>query len=251
MQGVNNIDSIIEVADGIMVARGDMGVEIPIENVPAIQKMIIKKCNNAGKQVITATQMLDSMIKHPRPTRAEATDVANAIYDGTSAIMLSGETANGDYPVEALKTMVRIAVRTEEDINYASRLRARQSMVNPDITNAISHASCTMALDLNASAIIAVTKSGRTAHMISKFRPTCPIIGGCLTEKVYRQLNIGWGIVPLLLEEKDDANELFDHAVEAAVKADAVEKDDVVIVTAGVPLGVSGTTNLVKVQVAE
>ena len=251
MQGVNNIDSIIEVADGIMVARGDMGVEIPIENVPAIQKMIIKKCNNAGKQVITATQMLDSMMKHPRPTRAEATDVANAIYDGTSAIMLSGETANGDYPVEALKTMVRIAVRTEEDINYASRLKSRQTVADTDITNAISHAACTMAVDLNASAIMAVTKSGRTAHMISKFRPTCPIIGGCLTEKVYRQLNIGWGVVPLLLEEKEDAHELFDYAVEAAVKAGAVEKDDVVVVTAGVPLGVSGTTNLVKVQVAE
>lgn len=250
MQGVQNIDEIIRVSDGIMVARGDMGVEIPIEDVPAIQKMIIKKSYNAGKEVITATQMLDSMIKHPRPTRAEATDVANAIYDGTSAIMLSGETANGMYPVEALKTMVRIAVSTEKDINYASRLRGRQMMTNPDITNAISHASCTMAIDLNASAIITVTKSGRTAHMISKYRPSCPIVGGCLTKKVYRQLNLAWGVIPLLLEQKDDANELFDYAVDAAEEAGAIAKGDVVVITAGVPLGVSGTTNLVKVQVA-
>lgn len=250
MQGVENIDEIIKVADGIMVARGDMGVEIPFEDVPVIQKMIIKKANNAGKVVITATQMLDSMMKHPRPTRAEATDVANAVYDGTSAIMLSGETAAGDYPVEAVKTMARIATRTEEDINYASRLRQRAAMTKPDITDAISHATCTMAIDLDASAIITVTKSGRTAQMVSKFRPSCQIIGGCLTEKVARQLNLCWGVTPLIMEEKDDASELIEHAVDFAQEADLIEKDEVVIVTAGVPLGVSGTTNLVKVKVA-
>lgn len=250
MQGVQNIDDIIRVSDGIMVARGDMGVEIPLEDVPVIQKMIIKKVCEAGKKVITATQMLDSMMKHPRPTRAEATDVANAIYDGTSAIMLSGETAAGLYPIEALKTMVRIAVRTEQDINYLQRFKQRKTMSNPDVTNAISHATCTMAGDLNAAAIITVTKSGRTARMVSKYRPNCAIIGTCLTEKVYRQLALSWGVVPLLLEEKHETEELFDYAVDAAESAGMVEKGDVVVLTAGVPLGVSGTTNLIKVQVA-
>ena len=167
MQGVQNIDEIIQVSDGIMVARGDMGVEIPLEDVPSIQKMIIKKVVNAGKQVITATQMLDSMMKNPRPTRAEATDVANAIYDGTSAIMLSGETAAGMYPVESVKTMVKIAVRTEQDINYTARFKQREAEA-PDITNAISHATCTTAMDLDAAAIITVTWSGETARMISR-----------------------------------------------------------------------------------
>ena len=172
MQGVRNIDDIIRVSDGIMVPRGDMGVEIPLEDVPVMQKMIIKKVCEAGKIVITATQMLDSMMKHPRPTRAESTDVANAIYDGTSAIMLSGETAAGMYPIEAVKTMVRIATRTEHDINYLQRFRQRRTMCNPDVTNAISHATCTMAGDLSAAAIVTVTKSGRTARMISKYRQT-------------------------------------------------------------------------------
>lgn len=250
MQGVQNIDEIIRVADGIMVARGDMGVEIPLEDVPVIQKMIIKKVCGAGKVVITATQMLDSMMKNPRPTRAEATDVANAIYDGTSAIMLSGETAAGKYPVEALKTMVRIAVRTEQDINYLQRFRQSKVMSNPDVTNAISHATCMMAVDLNAAAIIAVSKSGRTARMVSKYRPASPIIGACLTEKVYRQLGLSWGVVPLLLEQKEEAEELFEYAVDTAEEAGLIEKGDVVVISAGVPLGVSGTTNLIKVQVA-
>ena len=250
MQGVQNIDEIIRVSDGIMVARGDMGVEIPLEDVPVIQKMIIKKVSGAGKVVITATQMLDSMMKHPRPTRAEATDVANAIYDGTSAIMLSGETAAGQYPIEALKTMVRIAVRTECDINYLQRFKDRKNMSSPDVTNAISHATCTMAGDLNAAAILAVSKSGRTARMISKYRPYSPIIGACLTEKVYRQLGLSWGVAPLLLEQKNKAEELFDYAVDTAEAAGLISKGDVVVLTAGVPLGVSGTTNLIKVQVA-
>lgn len=250
MQGVMNIDEIIRVSDGIMVARGDMGVEIPLEDVPVIQKMIIKKVCEAGKKVITATQMLDSMMKHPRPTRAEATDVANAIYDGTSAIMLSGETAAGLYPIEALKTMVRIAIRTEQDINYLQRFKQRKTMSNPDVTNAISHATCTMAGDLNAAAIITVTKSGRTARMVSKYRPNCPIVGGCLTQNIYRQLALSWGVIPLLLEEKSQAEELFDYAVDAAEKVGIIEQGDIVVLTAGVPLGVSGTTNLIKVQVA-
>ena len=250
MQGVKNIDEIIRVSDGIMVARGDMGVEIPLEDVPVMQKMIIKKVLDAGKVVITATQMLDSMMKHPRPTRAESTDVANAISDGTSAIMLSGETAAGMYPVEALKTMVRIAMRTEQDINYWQRLRTRHTLSNPDMTNAISHATCTMAEDLNAAAIITVTKSGRTARMVSKYRPATPIICGCLTEKVYRQTGLSWGVLPLLLEKKDNAQDLFDYAVDATEKAGFISKGDVVVLTAGVPLGVSGTTNLIKVQVA-
>lgn len=250
MQGVQNIDEIIRVSDGIMVARGDMGVEIPLEDVPVIQKMIIKKVCEAGKKVITATQMLDSMMKHPRPTRAEATDVANAIYDGTSAIMLSGETAAGLYPIESLKTMVRIAIRTEQDINYLQRFKQRTTMSNPDMTNAISHATCTMAGDLNAAAILTVTKSGRTARMVSKYRPNCPIVGGCLTEKIYRQLALSWGVIPLLLEEKNQAEELFDYAVDAAESKGIIAKGDVVVLTAGVPLGVSGTTNLIKVQVA-
>ena len=250
MQGVRNIDEIIRVSDGIMVARGDMGVEIPLEDVPVMQKMIIKKVCEAGKIVITATQMLDSMMKHPRPTRAEATDVANAIYDGTSAIMLSGETAAGLYPIEAVKTMVRIATRTEQDINYLQRFRQRKAMCNPDVTSAISHATCTMAGDLSAAAIVTVTKSGRTARMISKYRPNCTIVGECLTEKVCRQLNLEWGVEPVLIAEEKNADMLFDKAVDVAEAAGFVEKGDIVVLTGGVPLGVSGTTNLIKVQVA-
>lgn len=250
MQGVRNIDDIIRVSDGIMVARGDMGVEIPLEDVPVMQKMIIKKACEAGKIVITATQMLDSMMKHPRPTRAESTDVANAIYDGTSAIMLSGETAAGMYPIEAVKTMVRIATRTEQDINYLQRFRQRRTMCNPDVTNAISHATCTMAGDLSAAAIVTVTKSGRTARMISKYRPNCTIIGECLTEKVCRQLNLEWGVEPVLITEEQDASQLFEKAVDVAEVAGFVSKGELVVLTGGVPLGVSGTTNLIKVQVA-
>ncbi len=249
LQGVNNIDEIIRVSDGIMVARGDMGVEIPLEEVPVIQKMIIKKVYNAEKQVITATQMLDSMMKNPRPTRAETTDVANAIYDGTSAIMLSGETAAGLYPVEALKTMVKIAKRTEADIDYASRFKKRDSLTNPDVTNAISHATCTTAIDLNAAAIITVTKSGKTARMISKYRPPSSIIACTTYEHVCRQMNLSWGVVPLLIEEEVDANTLFEHAVEAAENAGFVKSGELAVITAGVPLGISGTTNLIKVQV--
>lgn len=247
-QGVRNVDEILEVADGVMVARGDMGVEIPCEEVPVIQKMIIKKANQAGKIVVTATQMLDSMIKNPRPTRAEATDVANAIYDGTVAIMLSGETAAGQYPVEALKTMVRIAERTEEDINYRRRFFETERKANPDVTDAICHATCTTALDLKAKAIISVTKSGRSAKMVSRYKPGCDIIACSTDEKVCRQLNVVWGVKPILLEEQKEVFDLFDSAVVAAAKEENLEKGDTVVITSGVPIGISGTTNMIKVQ---
>ena len=249
-QGVDNIDDIIRVSDGIMVARGDMGVEIPMEDVPVIQKILIEKVYKAGKQVITATQMLDSMMKHPRPTRAEATDVANAVYDGTSAIMLSGETAAGDYPVEALQTMVKIASRTEQDINYMSRLKKRSILTNPDITNAIAHATCTTAMDLNASAIITVSNSGRTARMVSKYGPACPIIGCSVNKDVCRKMSLSWGVTPLLVELKHNSDELFDHAVDKAEEMGLIKQGEIVVLTAGVPLGISGTTNMIKVHVA-
>ena len=249
MQGVQNINDIIRVSDGIMVARGDMGVEIPLEEVTVLQKKIIQKVYQAGKQVITATQMLDSMMKNPRPTRAEATDVANAIYDGTSAIMLSGETAAGSYPVEALQTMVKIAERTEIDINYRRRFEEKGTGVITDVTNAISHATCTTGMDLNAAAIITVSKSGRTARMISKFRPTCPIIACTMSESVWRRLNLSWGVQPVIITERDTTDDLFETAVEAAQKKGYVKQGDITVITAGVPLGVSGTTNMLKVQV--
>lgn len=249
-QGVANIDDIIEVSDGIMVARGDMGVEIPYEEVPVIQKKIIKKAYRAGKQVITATQMLESMIKNPRPTRAETTDIANAVYDGTSAIMLSGETAAGAYPVEALKTMVRIAERTEEDVDYRKRFFEYDRKVNPDITDAICHATCTTAHDLNAKAIVTVTKSGRSGRMISRYRPECDIISCATTEKVCRQLALSWGVTPILIKEEKEVFDLFDKAIQAAVKVDLLKKGDLTVITSGVPIGISGTTNMIKVQIA-
>ncbi|NLK26807.1 MAG: pyruvate kinase [Clostridiales bacterium] len=250
LQGINNIDEIIEAADGIMIARGDMGVEIPYEDVPSLQKKIIKKVYNSGKQVITATQMLDSMIKNPRPTRAETTDVANAIYDGTSAIMLSGETAAGKYPVEALKTMIRIAVKTESDIDYKKRFRMRDECSSPDITEAISRATVTTAHDLNAKMIITVTTSGRTARMISRYRPECQILGCTTDPKVCRQLNMAWGVTPLLMEVEHDTFELIDHAIQAVEEAGYLKDGELAVLTAGVPLGISGTTNMIKVQVA-
>ena len=247
-EGVENIDGILRVSDGIMVARGDMWVEIPFEDVPVLQKKLIKKAYMAGKQVITATQMLESMIKNPRPTRAEATDVANAIYDGTSAIMLSGETAAGAYPVEAVHTMARIAERAENDIDYRGRFYSRSFTVREDVTNAISHATCTTAYDLGASAIITVTKSGRTARMISRFRPEMPIIGCTTEERVYRQLAMAWGVIPLLVEEQSSTDALFDHAVHRSQQAHLVCSGDLVVITAGLPLGMSGTTNMLKVH---
>lgn len=249
-EGVENIDEILEAADGIMVARGDMGVEIPFEQIPAIQKELIRKGYEAGKQVITATQMLESMISHPRPTRAEITDVANAIYDGTSALMLSGETAAGQYPVEAVRTMERIAVTTERDIDYKERFLKRE-IGSVGVAGAISHATVTTAHDLDAAAIITVTKGGETARLISKYRPMFPIIS-CTTEAmVQRQMNLSWGVYPLVIAEETNTDDLFRHAVDAACLAGYTEPGDLVVITAGVPLGVSGTTNLLKVETIE
>ena len=248
MDGVNNIDEIIDEADGIMVARGDMGVEIPFEKIPPIQKRLIKKAYSAGKQVVTATQMLESMITNPRPTRAEITDVANAVYDGTSAIMLSGETAAGAHPVEAVETMALIAESTESQIDYVTHFTAFGNDSNTTITNAISHATVTTAHDLGAKAIITVTKSGSTARMISKHRPQSMIIGCTTNDTVCRQMSMSWGVVPLMCDEKRNTDELFSHAVDVARKNGLVEKGDTVVITAGIPLGISGTTNMLKVE---
>ena len=249
MQGIENLDEIIEASDGIMVARGDMGVEVPMEEVPVLQKKMITKAVRLGKIVITATQMLDSMIKNPRPTRAETTDVANAIYDGTSAIMLSGESAAGAYPVEAVRTMDRIAMRAETDINYAERFRKKSYdwESSEDVTTAICHACCTTAIDLNAAAIITVTMSGFTAGMISKYQPGCRVIGCAVDETVYRQLSMYFGVSSLLIEKKENADELFKDAIRASIEAGFIKKGDTVVLTAGVPLGVAGNTNMIRV----
>ena len=249
-QGVENCEDILRVADGIMIARGDMGVEIPLEEVPVIQKELIRKAMHMGKPVITATQMLDSMMKNPRPTRAETSDVANAIYQGTSAIMLSGETAAGAYPIEAVQTMAKIAERTEQDIDYSREFKPRKLAEAPDVTSAISHATCTTAADLKAAAIVAVSKSGRTVSRIAKYLPVCPIIGCTTDERVYRQLNLLWGVTPVVMEEANTADELFDRAVELAEQKGLIARGELVVIAAGVPVGLSGTTNMMKVQIA-
>ena len=249
-QGVKNCEDILRVADGIMIARGDMGVEIPLEEVPVIQKELIRKAMHMGKPVITATQMLDSMMKNPRPTRAETSDVANAIYQGTSAIMLSGETAAGAYPIEAVQTMAKIAERTEQDIDYSREFKPRKLAEAPDVTSAISHATCTTAADLKAAAIVAVSKSGRTVSRIAKYLPVCPIIGCTTDERVYRQLNLLWGVTPVVMKEANTADELFDHAVELAEQKGLIARGELVVIAAGVPVGLSGTTNMMKVQIA-
>ncbi len=246
-QGINNLKEILETADGIMVARGDMGVEVPFEDVPVIQKEMIKMAEAEGKYVITATQMLDSMIHHPRPTRAEVTDVANAIYDGTTAIMLSGETASGDYPVEAVKTMARIAERTEADIDYVGRLKKRD-YAPTDSTTAISHATCNIAAEVNADAILTVTMSGFTANMVSRYKPNCQIIACTINPTVCRQANLLWGVAPLLIMQGDTADELFREAINAAKGAGYLKEGDKVVLTAGVPLGIPGRTNMIRVE---
>ena len=239
-EGVDNLDEIIEVSDGIMVARGDLGVEIPTEEIPVVQKLMIKKCNEAGKPVITATQMLDSMMRNPRPTRAEVTDVANAIYDGTDAIMLSGETAAGKYPVEAVKTMATIAKRAEET------MRNRRDKINnsKNVTDAISYATCTTAMDLDARAILSSTSSGHTARMVSKFRPDCPIIATTTNEGVRRQLSLTWGVLPVMRENSTNTDQVITNSIEAAKSAKYVNENDVVVITAGA----GEATNLIKVE---
>ena len=245
-EGIDNLEEIMEVADGVMVARGDMGVEIPFEEVPVLQKRMIKLAEAKGKHVITATQMLESMINNPRPTRAETTDVANAIYDGTTAIMLSGETAAGKYPIEAVKTMAKIAERTEQDIDYKNRMK-RRDIVKQDITTAISHATCDTAMDLDAKAIITVTISGFTANMVSRYKPNCPIIACSTSAQVCRQMNLCWGVTPVGILQEDTADHLFMTAIETTKREGLIESGDTVVLTAGVPLGVSGKTNMIRV----
>ncbi len=247
--GVNNIDEIIRVSDGIMVARGDMGVEIPFEEIPHLQKMIIKKTLSAGKPVITATQMLESMIKNPRPTRAEITDVANAIYDGTSAIMLSGETSIGAFPVLTVETMAKIARKTETDINYTELLENTHINISKNVTDAISYATCSAAHSLNASAIITITKSGHTSRMVSRYRPKCRIIASTPLIKVYNQLALSWGVCPMMSVEAGTTDEIFDSAVRTALDQEMIHNGDLVVITGGMPIGVSGTTNMIKIHI--
>ena len=246
VQGVNNIEEILEAADGVMVARGDLGVEVPLEDVPVIQKHIIQRANQMGKVVVTATQMLDSMMKNPRPTRAEATDVANAIYDGTTAIMLSGETAAGAYPEEAVRTMATIAERAERDIHFKNHMVQYDEDMT-DITTAISHATCTVAGHLEAAAIITVTMSGFTATRLSRYKPSCPIVACTNSEPVACQMNLLYDVFPLNIPQEDREELLFEAAVDAAKKAGYVKKGDNVVLTAGVPLGIAGNTNMTRV----
>lgn len=248
-QGIKNFDEILKVSDGIMVARGDLGVEIPVQEVPVVQKQLIEKCYRNGKPVITATQMLDSMIRYPRPTRAEASDVANAIYDGTSVIMLSGETAVGKYPLETLEIMCKIAETAENSMDYWKRFATMQFDMMASVTNAISHATCTTALDLSAAAIVTVTQSGHTARMISRFRPACPIIATTINPRVQRQMSLSWGIIPFLVKEASSTDEMFDMGVEKALESGHVKSGELVVITAGVPIGISGTTNILKVHI--
>ncbi len=247
--GVNNIDSILEVSDGIMVARGDLGVEIPPEEVPLVQKLLIKKANEKGKEVITATQMLESMVNNLRPTRAEANDVANSIIDGSSAIMLSGETAQGKYPVESVKMMARIAYKTESSVDYHKELLSSYKNFRSNITNSISFATCTIARDLKVACIATVTNSGFTARMLSKFRPVCPILAITPNEHVWRQLSLTWGCLPILSDKININDGTFSIAVEKSMETGLAKSGDAIVIAAGIPVGVSGATNTLKVQI--
>lgn len=248
-EGVDNIDEIIEASDGIMVARGDLGVEIRTELIPLVQKEVIRKCNKAAKPVITATQMLDSMQRNPRPTRAETTDVANAIIDGTDCVMLSGETAAGKYPVEAVKTMRDICITTELSDDFEENIYQTEIDRKITTTNAISKSTCTIASQLNAKAIITCTASGNTAKAVSKFRPKTNIIACTIDEKVARRLSVSWGVYPIIVEKAHETDELIERAIVGALKENYVQEGDLTVLTAGIPLGVSGTSNLIKVHV--
>ncbi len=248
-EGVDNIDEIIQVSDGLMVARGDLGVEIPAEEVPLVQKKLIQKLNDAGKPVITATQMLDSMQRNPRPTRAEASDVANAIFDGTDAIMLSGETAAGMYPVEAVKTMDKIARRTENAVDYRANVNKLSKGREVNLTDAIGQAVAHTAINLKVKAVIAPTESGYTAKMISKFRPGVPIIAVTSSSKPSRKLTLVWGVYPIVGKKAHSTDEILEISVEESILHHYVTHGDLVIITAGVPVGEAGTTNLMKVHV--
>ena len=244
-EGVNNIDSILAAADAVMVARGDLGVEIDFTELPGIQKNIIERSFSFGKPIVTATQMLDSMMVNPRPTRAEISDVANAIYDGTSAIMLSGETAAGDYPVEALKTMSAIAERTENEEHYRAQ---RHAEIQISVSDATAHAACLTAKDVNAAAIVTVSESGNTARLLSKYRPKQPIIACVMDEQVQRQLSLSWGITSLLMGPAHSTDELIEMSTALAQKNGYLHNGELAVVTAGVPVGVSGTTNMIKIH---
>ena len=248
-EGVDNVDEILAAADGIMVARGDLGVEIPAARVPILQKQMIRKGLQAGKPVITATQMLDSMMRNPRPTRAEVSDVANAVFDGTSCVMLSGETANGKYPIEALTAMCEIVEEAEGSIHYWRQFQKQRVVPASNINDAITHTCCLTAKDLDAKAILAATNSGRTARNICRFRPACPVAALTMHEKVRRQLAISWGVVPFLTGEVNSTDRIFSLSAEVALKEGLVQKGDTVVITAGVPLGKSGSTNLIKAQI--
>lgn len=250
-QGVDNLDEILEVSDGLMVARGDLGVEIPAEDVPLAQKLMIKKCNVAGKPVITATQMLDSMQRNPRPTRAEASDVANAILDGTDAIMLSGETAAGKYPVESVLTMSRIAEKAESALDHREIFSKQQTAQETTVTEAISQSVAISALDLNAKAIISSTVTGHTARVVSKYRPKAPIIAVTTQERTMRQLALVWGVTPVHGLVASSTDELLETAIKGGKDSGLVKAGDLVVITAGIPLGRSGSTNLVKVSTIE
>lgn len=247
-EGVDNLDEILAAADGIMVARGDLGVEIPAARVPALQKQMIHKGLQLGKPVITATQMLDSMMRNPRPTRAEVSDIANAVYDGTSCVMLSGETAGGKYPIEALRTMANIVAETEGAIDYWRQFETQRVFPAANINDAITHTCCLTAKDLNAKAILAATSSGHSARMISRFRPACPVAALTMREKVRRQMNMIWGVIPYLTGEVNSTDRIFSLTTDVALKEGLVQTGDVVVITAGVPLGRSGSTNLIKAQ---
>ncbi len=248
-EGLDNLEEILAVSDGLMVARGDLGVEIPTEQVPLAQKLMIRLCNKAGKPVITATQMLDSMQKNPRPTRAESTDVANAIFDGTDAIMLSGETAAGKYPIESVRTMAVIAEAAEKALDYDALIKnMSKSDIDDSVTYAVSHATCTTANDLEASAIITATASGFTARKVSKFKPKSPVVAATTSEKVRRKLSLFWGVESVRVSEGKSTDEVFENAILASQEAGIIQKGDLVVITAGVPVGVAGATNLMKVH---
>ena len=250
IEGVNNFDEILRYADGIMVARGDMGVELSFERLPGLQKRFIKKCYQSGKMVITATQMLESMISHANPTRAEITDVANAVFDGTSAVMLSGETAMGKYPALAVEVMGRIVTQAENDaFEMDAYAGISYEIDNNDTTNAVCDATCTTARDISAKAIIAVTKSGQTARRMSKFRPVQPIVAATPVEKTFHQLALSWGVFPVLARLQSSSDELLLHAIDCAKQIDAVDNGDIVVVAAGIPLDTTGSTNLMRVAV--
>lgn len=245
--GVNNLDSIIDVCDGIMVARGDLGVEVPFEELPSIQKSMINACRISGKRSITATEMLESMIKQPRPTRAEILDVANAVYDGSSAIMLSGETAAGAYPVEAVKAMAKIAEQAEMNVNYIAHIDEKEYKIEK-LSEALSHSACTLAKDIGAKVIVVCTRTGGTAKTVSRFRPLIDIIGMTTEERAYRKLALSWGVIPVMSEEFYSVDVLFHYAKRAAMETGMVKKGDKIVLTGGTPNGKSGNSNLINVD---